>query len=214
MAHYIDISVPTSSTTTVFPGDPPSEVHWPHWSREKGDPANVGFFHGGLHHGTHVDAPWHFIPGAKRLDEVPLDRWLGACWVVDCTKEPQCVSAQTLEQAGIPPEAKRLLFKTRNSQCDYWQEPWNPDFIYIDRSAAQWCVSQGVLTVGHDYLTVDSPAETEFPTHTTLLGNDIVLIENLMLRNVDAGWHELLAAPIKLPGADAAWCRALLRTEE
>jgi arylformamidase len=65
---YLDISVPTSPRTTVFPGDPPPQFRWPAWTHEKGDPANVGFYSGGLHHGTHVDAPWHFIRGGKRLD--------------------------------------------------------------------------------------------------------------------------------------------------
>jgi arylformamidase len=212
MARYLDISVPTSSRTTVYPGDPSPEVSWPHWSRDRGDVASVGFYRGGLHHGTHVDAPWHFVDG-PRLDEIPLDRWLGPCWVADLTAETECVHAAALQNAGIPPDTKRLLLKTRNSQSDYWHEPWNPNFIHIDRSAAQWCVQQGLWTVGLDYLTVDSPRETDFPAHRTLLGNGIVLIENLNLRAAAAGPYELIAAPIFMTGADGAWCRALLRTE-
>lgn len=214
MARYLDISVPTGPTTTVYPGDPASELLWPYWTHEKGNPANVGFFHGGLHHGTHVDVPWHFIRGARRLDEIPLDRWVGPCWVVDCTHEPECVSSTTLERSNIPNQAKRILLKTRNSRRDYWHEPWDPNFIYIHRSAADWCVEREIWTVGLDYLTIDPPTEPEFPAHTTLLGHEIVLIENLTLRDVEPGEYELLAAPVKLIGADGAWCRALLRTEQ
>jgi arylformamidase len=213
MARYLDISIPTSSRTTVFPGDPSPQIHWPHWAIEKGDPASVGFFNGGLHHGTHVDAPWHFNSGAKQLHEMPLDRWLGPCWVADLTAEPQCVSAAALQKAGIPPDTKRLLLKTRNGLTDYWNRPWNPNFIYIHRSAAEWCVQHGLWTVGLDYLTIDSPEETEFPSHRTLLGNEVVIIENLNLRDIPAGPYELLAAPVNLVGADGAWCRALLRVE-
>jgi arylformamidase len=186
-------------------------LHWPYWTHEKGNPANVGFFQGGLHHGTHVDAPWHFVPGAKRLHEVPLDRWLGPCWVVDLTDEPRCVHAAALDAANIPAGTTRLLLKTRNSQTEYWHEPWNPDFIFIERSAAEWCVRRGIQTVGLDYLTIDPPQESEFPAHVTLLSHEIVIIENLALRDVTAGQYELLAAPIKVTDADGAWCRALLR---
>ena len=213
MPRYLDISVPTSPRTTVFPGDPSPQFLWPGWTHEKGNPANVGFYHGGLHHGTHVDAPWHFIRGAKRLHEVPLDRWVGPCWVADLTGEPECVTAAALDTARIPAQTRRLLLKTRNGLTDYWHQPWNPKFIYIHRSAAEWCVARGIWTVGLDYLTIDPPTEPTFPAHMELLGHEVVIIENLCLREVAAGPCELIAAPIHLHGVDGGWCRALLRME-
>ena len=213
MARYIDISIPTDAQTTVFPGDPSPEISWPGWSHEKGNPANVGFFHGGLHHGTHVDAPWHFIPGGKRLHEMPLDHWVGECQVLDLTTEAVSITAGSLEKAGVREGMKRLLFKTRNSLTDYWHEPWNPYFISIDESAARWCTGRGILLVGLDYLTIDPPTAPTFPAHMELLGNEILILENINLRDVEAGIYELLAAPVNLQGVDGAWTRALLRRE-
>lgn len=211
MSEYLDISIPTSVSTTVFPGDPAPRISWPHWSHEKGDPANVGFFNGGLHHGTHVDAPWHFIPAGKRLHEVPLDYWLGECQVLDLTSEPECISVPALEKASVGSGIRRLLFKTRNSQSDYWHEPWNPGFIYLRKDAADWCVNRGVILVGLDYLTIDPPNEPEFPAHLSLLGAGTVILENINLRNVDPGIYELIAAPVNLSGVDGGWTRALLK---
>ena len=213
MPRYIDISVPTGPRTTVYPGDPAPQFLWPGWTHEKGDPASVGFYNGGLHHGTHVDAPWHFIAGGKRLHEVPLERWIGPCWAADLTAEAECVTAAALDAAGIPDGTRRLLLKTRNGLVDYWDQPWNPRFIYIHRSAAEWCVRRGVWAVGLDYLTVDPPGEPAFPAHMELLGHEVVIIENLRLREVAQGRYELLAAPINLVGVDGGWCRALLRVE-
>jgi arylformamidase len=213
MSDYIDISVPTSARTTVFPGDPAPEFSWPGWSHEKGNPANVGFYKGGLHHGTHVDAPWHFIPGGKRLEEMPLEHWVGECQVLDLTAEKRCVTGEALERAGVRPGVRRLLFKTRNSASDYWHEPWNPKFIFIHKSAAAWCTARRMLVVGLDYLTIDSPEEPTFPAHLELLEHETLIIENLNLRHVEAGFYELLAAPVKLVGVDGGWCRALLRTQ-
>lgn len=213
MPRYIDISIPTSPGTTVFPGDPVPEFFWPGWTHEKGDPANVGFYKGGLHHGTHVDAPWHFIKGGRRLDEMPLDHWLGPCHVVDFTHLARCIDAAALDAAGVPDGAKRLLFQTRNGETDYWREPWNPNFIFIEKSAAAWCTAHGLLTVGLDYLTIDPPTEPAFPAHMELLGNETLIIENLNLRGLEAGTYELLAAPVNLLGVDGGWCRALLRQD-
>src|SRR5918997_220547 len=78
---YIDISVPLGPGTTVYPGDPPPRLSWPAWSHDRGDAGNLGYFEGSLHTGTHADAPWHFVRGGLRLDEVPLGHWLGPCVV-------------------------------------------------------------------------------------------------------------------------------------
>lgn len=211
MSRYIDISIPTDERTTIFPGDEKPKFLWPGWTHAKGNPANVGFFHGGLHHGTHVDAPWHFVRNGKRLEEVPLDRWIGPCWVVDLTAETECVSAKALDRAQIPAGSRRLLFKTRNSRAAYWHEAWNPDFIYIHKDAAQWCVAHGIWMIGLDYLTIDPPAEPTFPAHMELLGNEIVILENIHLEHVAGGAYELIAAPVNLQGVDGGWARALLR---
>lgn len=213
MARYFDISIPTSERTTVFPGDPPVGIEWPYWTLEKGDPANVGFFRGGLHHGTHVDSPWHFIAGGKKMNEVGLEPFVGPCQVIDAG-EDRSISLDRLESASVPPGVKRLLFKTLNSRTDYWHEPWNPDFVYIGKEAARWCVERGILLVGLDYLTIDPPSEPDFPAHTVLLGAGTVILENINLRNISPGPYELLAAPVNLQGVDGAWTRALLRREE
>lgn len=213
MASYIDISVPTSPDVTTFPGDPAPKFYWPGWTHENGDPANVGFFDGGLHHGTHVDAPWHFIRDAKRLEEIPLDHWVGPCCVVDMTGCEKCVDEDALNAADLPDHVERLLLKTRNSNSEYWHEPWNPEFIYIHESAARWCVQHGIKTVGLDYLTIDPPSEPKFPAHLELLGHEVTIIENVVLRDVEPGEYELLAAPVKVQQVDGGWCRALLRRD-
>lgn len=212
MPSYIDISIPTSPCTTVFPGDPVPEFFWPGWTHDNGDPANVGFYRGGLHHGTHVDAPWHFIERGRRLNEIPLDAWLGPCKVLDLRHLTRCIDSDALEKANIPPGTERLLFKTRNGETDYWVQPWNPNFIFIEKSAAQWCTAHGLRMIGLDYLTIDPPFEPTFPAHLELLGHETLILENICLRRVPEGTYELLAAPINLVGVDGGWCRALLRS--
>lgn len=174
----------------------------------------MGFYKGGLHHGTHVDAPWHFIPGGKKLDAMPLEHWVGPCLILDMRHLERCIDAHSLEEASIPRETRRVLFKTRNGDTDYWHEPWNPNFIYLDKTAARYCTDRGLLTIGLDYLTIDPPAEDEFPSHMELLGNETLILENICLRDVQPGEYELFAAPVRVIGVDGGWCRALLRTKE
>lgn len=214
MASYIDISIPTDHRTTVYPGDSPPAFYWPGWTHASGDPANVGFFNGGLHHGTHVDAPWHFIRNGKRLHEISLNKWLGPCLVIDCTNAYECISESFLQKVEIPSGIKKVIFKTQNSLVEYWNEPWNPKFVYLHNSAAKWCIEHGIETVGFDYLTIDPPHEVSFPAHHTLLSNDVGILENLRLSHVSPGLYELIAPPINLIGVDGGWTRAILRLDK
>ncbi len=206
----IDISVPVSEGTTIYPGDPAIHIHWPGWSHANGNPANVGAFDGGLHCGTHVDAPWHFIRDGKKIDEVPLETFIGPADVLDLTDFEDCITGADLELMNVPADTQRLLFKTRNGLREYWRESWNPDFIYIDESAAKWCRDRGILLVGLDYLTIDPPSRSDFPAHHVLLGAGIIILENIVLRDVAPGRYLLHAAPVKLQDVDGAWCRAYL----
>ena len=60
---------------TVFPGDPqPDRIDMQKISR--GDICNLTGLNMCAHNGTHVDAPYHFIDGAKTIDQVDLGRFI------------------------------------------------------------------------------------------------------------------------------------------
>lgn len=204
----IDISTVLSKDTIIYPGDPLPKYEL-FLSLNNGEIANVGGIKHGIHHGTHVDVPYHFKNGAKTFDQIPLDYWVGPCLVVDATHEDECVSAKTLE--GIPLEKyKRILFKTKNS-TDYYKRPeFYEKFIYLDKSVCQLMVENNVLTVGLDYITVDPFGGEGFPAHTTLLWNEVCIIECINLDGVQAGEYYLMCLPLKLKGTDGANARVVL----
>src|SRR5437899_929370 len=59
----IDVSVPVRPGMVTYPGDPEVELVREH-SIADGAAANVSRLDFGVHTGTHVDAPLHFIEGA------------------------------------------------------------------------------------------------------------------------------------------------------
>ena len=81
-----DISVPLSAELPVYPGDPVIEIH-DALVLAKGDPANVSLLNFGAHTGTHVDAPAHFIEGAKKVESLALDVLLGEAEVIEVPSE-------------------------------------------------------------------------------------------------------------------------------
>jgi len=56
-------------TAAVFPGDP-APSHQPVLELSKGDGCNLTALTLGSHTGTHMDAPSHFVPGGKTIDQV------------------------------------------------------------------------------------------------------------------------------------------------
>jgi len=207
-AKIIDISTSLSCDTVIYPGDPVPE-YMLFFSLANGEIANVGGLKHGLHHGTHVDVPYHFLETGRKIDEMPLTHWIGPALVVDATDEPECIHAGTLEGIDIK-KHKRLLFKTRNSTVYYKRPEFVPEFIYLHKSACEIMVKNGVLTAGIDYITVDPFGGEGFPAHTTLLWNGVCIIECITLDGVEAGEYYLMCLPLKLVGTDGANARAVL----
>src|SRR6266545_4038849 len=78
----IDVSVPIRPGMITYPGDPTVELERVSAIAD-GALANVSRLQFGVHTGTHVDAPLHFLDGAAATEELPLDVLVGDCVVVE-----------------------------------------------------------------------------------------------------------------------------------
>ncbi len=206
----IDITQAVSSKTVKWPDDtdPPSQKFLTHTDR--GDPNTVSEWKMSSHTGTHVDARMHFIPHGWGMDDLNLTRSVGACRVVDLGHVQGHISRADLEAEEVAGQA-RLLFKTRNSNLGLMQrEKFEEGYVAISEDAAEYLVEIGVETVGVDYLSVEPFEDTEFHTHHTLLGADVVILEGLMLADVEPGEYFLVCLPLKLRGSDGSPARAIL----
>jgi arylformamidase len=193
----IDISVPVRTGMVTFPGDP--EVsHERVKAIADGESANISKLDLGVHTGTHVDAPNHFIEGAAGADELSLEVLNGPCEVVE---------AAALDESAVdavPEGTERVLFKTPNSEL--WAQTTFPErFERLNGAAATALVERGIRLVGVDYLSVGDE-----DAHHVLLGAGVIPVEGLDLRGVDPGSYELHCLPLRLVGSDGAPARAIL----
>jgi len=187
----IDVSVPIRPGMVTYPGDP--EVRLERVSSiAEGAVANISRLDFGVHSGTHVDAPLHFVDGAPGAEALPLDVLVGPCVVVDGL------------DAEVAPGTERVLFKTPNSRL--WErDEFSEDSVELDGEAAQALVDKGVRLVGIDYLSIGDEE-----THRVLLEAGVVAVEGLDLRGVEPGDYRLVCAPLKLVGSDGAPARVFL----
>ena len=204
-----DISLTISPTLPIWPGDPALKIE-KFESMDKGAHNNVSRISAGVHLGTHVDAPYHFINDGRTVEQLPLDVLTGPCYVVQLPDGVEAITAEVLERTGINSEMKRVLFGTRNSHL--WargEAEFQTDFVAITEDGAEWLVERGVQLVGVDYLSV-APYGDSVPTHTVLLEAGVVVVEGLNLANVMRGFYDLYCLPLKIAGCDGAPARAIL----
>ena len=180
----------------VFPGDsqPKREILC---KIDDGDICNLTGLSLCAHNGTHVDAPFHFINGAKTIDQVPLEKFIGPCFVVDHEGIVSAEDAQNFLQKAKnqnPESSKRILIKGKSE---------------VSAAAARVFAAEGIFLVGNESQTV-GPESAPMEVHLILLGAEVVLLEGIRLSEVPEGVYFLNAAPINLGGADGAPCRAIL----
>lgn len=205
----IDISVPLSPSLPVWPGDPQIVLER-YRALSRGDASNDSRFACSVHAGTHVDAPLHFIENGTTVEQLALDILMGPATVIELP-EVNVITPDLLEARKLPPEAERLLFKTKNS--DLWLDTgheFNPDFVALSPESADWMVARGIKLVGIDYLSIQMFNDAEPLTHRILLEAGIIILEGLNLREVNPGVYQLICLPLKLAGSEGAPARAIL----
>ena len=206
-----EISVPVRPELHGYAGDPPTLIE--PWTRlAAGDMASISRVSLGTHTGTHVDAPAHFLPDGRTVDQLDLGGCIGPAEVLDLTRFGLApIDASVLERLA-PPNVERLLLKTENSRLWRATEA-QTTFAALTEEAAAWLVARGLRLIGIDYLSI-APFSDPAPVHRILLSAGIVILEGLDLSAVSEGSYTLLCLPVRLAGGDGAPARAVLLSED
>ena len=149
-----DITLSISPEIPTWPGD--LKVKLERVKKiEEGESNNLSQMELGVHTGTHVDAPFHFVQSGIKVDELPLEVLIGPVQVVQMDDQVDLITAETLKKINIDPKIPRILFKTRNAH--YWEKKekeFQVGFVAIAKDAAEELVNMGMKLVGIDYLSV------------------------------------------------------------
>jgi arylformamidase len=200
----IDISAAVSERIPIYEGNPPLSMTWA-MSLSAGDAVNLTEIREGVHTGTHIDAPLHFIRGGTAIDRVELRHFF--CNVRVLETRGRTVGPRTLRGKAIR-AGDGVLFKTTNSLL--YDRAFTRDFVYLEAETADVLAEMRVPVVGIDYLSVEKFGSAAAPVHNTLLRQGIPIIEGLRLKGVRPGRYTLCAMPVRLEGREAAPARAVL----
>lgn len=159
------------------------------------------------HTGTHIDAPSHFTEHGGTSETISLSALVGPCRVLDLTDVTDCITKQDLQKHNIK-TGERILLKTKNSNLAS-TAPFDYNFVYVGKEAAQYLADQKIVSVGIDYLGIERN-QPGHETHKLLLQNNIPIIEGLRLADVQPGTYQLYCLPLNIPGIDGVPARAIL----
>jgi arylformamidase len=179
--------------------------------------ANVTEVHMVAHHGTHLDAPRHFIADGPTMDQVPIERLYGTgvVWHVD-KADYGVIDVEDLEGATPRMRPGDIVLidsgRARHINTDKYMS-----HASLTDEAAAWLVKQGAKIVGVDFPTPDlaanrRPPDFAFPVHYTLLSQGVLIAEHVTNLEVLADRRaEIMFCGLNIAGSDGAPVRALAR---
>ncbi len=201
---WIDITMPLHKNMPVWPGDTPFDYQLV--AKLGTDGANVGEMTMSLHAGTHVDAPFHYDDFGKSVDALPLDLFMGPALLVEMTgmEQIQKQHVELLTLQGI----ERIFFKTKKTYDLY---RFDASYTTIHPDAVVYMASRGIKVIGTDAPSVDAVEDEALLAHHTCKEEGVYIIENLYLKDVEAGVYEFIGLPLPIQGGDASPIRAIIR---
>ena len=168
------------------------------------------------HAATHIDAPSHAIADGATIDRIPADRFLGPAVVSTVRRTPgELIGVSDVLDGGPAPTAGDMLFLDTGWGAKFFDQSYF-DHPSLDPELAQWLVDTGVKLLAVDFITPDLPharrdEEFDFPVHKILLGNEVLIAENLADMSAFAGRRVFAYAfPLIVRGGDAGHARIVL----
>ncbi len=204
----IDLSAPLGETTQVYPGDPPLSFN----KSLKAGTITVTEITAGLHAGTHVDAPFHFIPEGKRITDFPLAAFYGEAVCLDAPKKPgEDIGTGDIDGKKIR-RGDIVLFRTgweeRSGTLSFFGEDWPG----MTPEAVEVLMRLGAKAIGGDTPSIDSRIAVGAggPAHMRALGSGMPVFESLIGLSAVAGKRFTFCAfPLRLEGCEASPVRAV-----
>ncbi len=195
-----DLTLVFDSSIPPFPGDPPTTIEqYATIQKEGWNEKRITF---NSHFSTHIDAPFHMLSKGKKLDQFPIDHFIGEGTVINLNNVPfdNSPDLSLIKQDDI------VFFHTGHTSKigskNFFEK--NPT---ISLPLAQRLLEKKVRIVGIDSFTPDN---TPFYVHKFLFQHDILIVENLInLEPLIGKRFQFIILPLKIKDADGAPCRVI-----
>lgn len=159
--------------------------------------------------GTYIDCPFHRFENGNDLSEVDLERFVGLEGVTIDARNATTIDKSFFINHQL--SQKAVIVYTD------WARHWNTTAYFeghpfLTADAAEYLKDCNAKLVGIDSHNIDDTRRKSRPVHTTLLGNDILIVEHLCnLGQLPPDGYTFTAAPPKFKGVGTFPVRAYAR---
>ncbi|ADY00651.1 putative cyclase [Vulcanisaeta moutnovskia 768-28] len=228
----IDLTHELYNGMPTYPGDPPFMHEYIKVGRSYGE-STLSKISAGLHSGTHIDLPRHFVPNGLTAESLPLMDFMTYGVVLDLSYKRYGEAITVDDLRRFDDKIKRnyaVMLYTGFSKA-WGTEEFLYNWPYLDRSGADYLVSKEIRVVGIEALSIAGwPGKEGYPypprvpkddvayVHYKLLSNGIYIIEGVT--NLDSalstcknGEGLFIFMPLKIRGAEGSPLRLIMVCE-
>jgi len=193
--------IPTRSLSTSFANEFAMEIH--------------------THIGTHIEGPYHCLEDGKKLDQLPVETFIGEAAVVDLTRTTKMdreIRRTDLQKSGNHIKRGDIvllfsgydkLFTTEQMQS----EEYMSNSPYLSDDAIEWLINRKIKNMGIDFWSIEKyPIDPRIgePKHIRLFKNEIPFIHSLVnLSEIKSKRIFFVALPLLISGLDSSPVRAI-----
>lgn len=204
----IDLSHPITSGMPVYPGDPQVRIELA--LSVPGDGVAVHALQLGSHSGTHLDAPAHSIVGGRTVEQLSLDQLCGPALILQATPKAHAPITLDAVRAQLPTELPTIVC-IASAWDAHFTTPHALAHPHLTLELVTELWARGARVLGVDMLSPDpsAPTAVTMPVHEFWLGNDGVIVENLLGLRALPPRCTLSMLPLPLAGVDGSPVRAV-----
>lgn len=194
---YIDLSILLTKDTPVFPGEP--NIIFKKHANIKENTYNEHQITINTHFGTHMDFPYHMIDDGKKSSNFKLENFIGKGKVININNP----DLNSIEDEDV--------FLIYSEHIEKGIDNLFSDVPVLDENLVDFLITKKPKML---LLDIPTPDKFPYPIHKKILGNDILIVENVcnMKLLIDKKF-KVYAIPLNFEEFDGSPCRVFAEVE-
>lgn len=204
---YIDLSHKIENKLQEYPGDPKTNLKY-FKKADENDTCTLLKLETGLHTGTHMDSPFHYIINGKKISQLPLENFIGKASINYVKSESKEILVKNCNLKNTNEKIAIIITGWSKHFGNYKYFHDNP---YLSNELAELIIEKNIKGIAIDTCSVDKYGENTI--HKKLLENDIWIVENIKsCSKLSKNSYESIFIPLNIE-AEASPVRVILKKD-
>ena len=204
---YVDLTYKIENKLQEYPGDPKTKLSY-FKKADENDTCTLFKLETGLHTGTHMDSPFHYIINGKKISQLPLENFIGKA-SINYVKNKQ--KEILVKNCNLKNSTEKIAIIITGWGKYYGSDKYFYENPYISDELADLIIEKNIKGIAIDTCSVDKYGENTI--HEKLLKNNIWIVENITnCDNLNKTSYDSFFIPLNID-AEASPVRAFLKKD-